>query len=67
MRKCVKPLESVAAAIRHQLLLKNQQDLEATWKREARAAFKAELFPEVWQKVPSPLQPSAPAQPPAVP
>jgi hypothetical protein len=63
----VKPLESVEAALRHQLLIANQARLEAEWKAEARAAVKTEVFPEVLARIRVPDAPTSPVVPPSLP
>jgi peptidyl-prolyl cis-trans isomerase C len=62
----VKTLDSVRAAIRHQLLLESQKQLSTGWKQAARAAVPTEIFPDALERIRgSDPAPSA-AEPPAI-
>jgi peptidyl-prolyl cis-trans isomerase C len=63
----VKPLETVETAIRHQLLLQNQQRLEAQWKQTARAALPTEIHTNVLTLISVPLESKTSTNPPALP
>jgi parvulin-like peptidyl-prolyl isomerase len=49
----VKSLESVQAAIQHQLLIRNRQQIEADWKKEARTAYPAQVFADALRRAKS--------------
>ena len=63
----VKPLESVQAAIQHQLLIQNRQRLEAEWKKEARTAYPAKIFADALDRARSPVTMPDAAKPPTFP
>lgn len=62
----VKPLDAVEPAIRHQLLVQNQQRLEFQWKEAARRAFPIEIQTNVLALISAPVETKLATNPPTL-